>query len=145
MNTRLFLIGIVLVIVGVFWGNTPDAPDNKPHIVIDKPDKVLTEQWSETSRSITDLSDRIQLCIFNKTFADRVVNYEADAQQVNDVYVFAAKEVFGDSIKGKYDMLSPATQKAMIQILGEENHNVTESDKQKLSKSFMAFAWNLNN
>jgi hypothetical protein len=144
MNARL-LIGIVLVLVGVFWGNTPDAPDDKPQIIIEKPDKVLTDKWSETSRSITDPSDRIQLCVFNKTFADRVVKYEADSQQVNDVYVLAAKEVFGDSIKGKYDMLGPAIKKAMVLILGEENHNVIESEKQELSKVFMAFAWNLNN
>jgi len=64
---------------------------------------------------------------------------------VNDVYVLAAKKVFGDSIKGKYDMLGPATKKAMILILGEENHSVIESEKQELSKLFMAFAWNLNN
>ena len=144
MNARL-LIGIVLVLVGVLWGNTPDAPDDKPQIIIEKPDKVLADKWSETSRSITDPSDRIQLCVFNKTFADRVVKYEANSQQVNDVYVLAAKEVFGDSLKGKYEMLSADTKKAMISILGEENHNVVESEKRELSKVFMAFAWNLNN
>ena len=145
MNIRL-LIGIALVLVGVFWGNTPEAPpDDKSRIVIEEPEKVLIDQWSELSKSIIDPSDRIQLCVFNKTFADRVVNYKADAQQVNDVYVLAAREVFGDSIKGKYEMLGPDIQKAMTLALGEENHNVTESDKQKLSKMFMAFAWNLNN
>ena len=144
MNVRL-LIGIILVLVGVFWDNTPDAPDNRPQIVTEKPEKVLIDQWSETAKSITDPIDRIKLCIFNKIFADRVVKYEADAQQVNDIYTLAAKEVFGDSLKGKYDMLGPATKKAMILILGEENHNVIESEKQELSKLFMAFAWNLNN
>ena len=144
MNARL-LIGIVLVLVGVFWDNAPDAPDNRLQIVTEKPEKVLIDQWSETAKSITDPIDRIKLCIFNKIFADRVVKYEADAQQVNDIYTLAAKEVFGDSLKGKYDMLGPATKKAMILILGEENHSIIESEKQELSKLFMAFAWNLNN
>jgi len=144
MNIRL-LIGIILVLVGVFWGNILYAPDDRPQIVTEKPEKVLIDRWSETSRSITDPSDRIKLCVFNKTFADRVVKYEADAQQVNDIYTLAAKEVFGDSLKGKYEMLSADTQKAMISILGEENHNVVESEKRELSKVFMAFAWNLNN
>jgi hypothetical protein len=145
MNVRL-LIGIALVLIGVFWGgSSPEVPDNKPQIVIEEPEKVLIDQWSEMSRSITDSSDRIQLCIFNKTFADRVVKYKANAQQVNDVYVLAAKEVFGDSLKGKYEMLSVDIEKAMILILGEENHNVTEPEKRQLSKMFMAFAWNLNN
>tara|TARA_R100001244_G_scaffold84271_1_gene64874 strand:- start:248 stop:682 length:435 start_codon:yes stop_codon:yes gene_type:complete len=144
MNARL-LIGIILVLVGVFWDNAPDAPDNRLQIVTEKPEKVLIDQWSETAKSITDPIDRIKLCIFNKIFADRVVKYEADAQQVNDIYTLAAKEVFGDSLKGKYDMLGPATKKAMILILGEENHNVIESEKRELGKTFMAFAWNLNN
>ena len=144
MNIRL-LIGIALVLVGVLWGNTPDAPDEISQIIIEEPEKALIDQWSEVSKSITDPSDRTQLCIFNKTFADRVIKYEADTQQVNDIYTLAAKEVFGDSLKGKYKMLSPEVKKTMISILGEENHNVIESEKKKLRKVFMAFAWNLNN
>jgi hypothetical protein len=145
MNARL-LMGITLVLIGVFWnGSAPEAPDNKLQIVIEEPEKVLTDRWSEISRSITDSSDRTKLCIFNKTFAERVVEYKADAQQVNDVYVLAGKEVFGDSIKGKYDTLGTTTKEAMVLVLGEKNHNVTESEKRQLSKVFMAFAWSLNN
>ena len=139
------LIGIALVLVGVLWGNTPEVPDDRPQIIIEKPEKALIDQWSGVSKSITDPSDRTQLCIFNKTFADRVIKYEADTQQVNDIYTLAAKEVFGDSLKGKYKMLSPEVKKTMVSILGEENHNVIESEKKKLRKVFMAFAWNLNN
>ena len=67
------------------------------------------------------------------------------AQEVNDIYVFAAKEAFKDSLKGKYENLSKATKDAMVSILGEENHNVIETEKIDLSKTFMGFAWSLNN
>ena len=148
MSFRL-LIGVVLVLVGVFWedikNSIPEIPDNKPIITIDTPENSLVDQWTETCKSIKDPKDRVRLCVFNKTFADRVVGYDADAQQINDVYVLAAKEAFGDSIKGKYEKLGPATQGSMVSILGEENHTVVESEKQNLNKVFLAFAWCLNN
>ena len=148
MSVRL-LIGVVLVLVGVFWedikNSIPEIPDNKPIITIDTPENSLVDQWTETCKSIKDPKDRVRLCVFNKVFADRVVGYNADAQQINDLYVLAAKEVFGDSIKGKYDKLGPAAQESMVSILGEENHIITESEKQNLNKAFLAFAWCLNN
>lgn len=148
MNFKL-LIGIGLILVGVFWGNIkdiiPEIPDDKPIVIIERPEDSLIKRWSNVCESIEDPKDRESLCVFNKVFADRVVKYEADAQQINDVYVLAAKEVFGDSIRGKYDKLSSATQGSMVSILGEENHSVLESEKQELSKSFMAFAWCLDN
>ncbi len=151
MNIRV-LIGVILILVGVFWGNlnkvTPVPPDNTPNVsvlTIDKPSEVLINQLSDTAKSITNPEDKIRLCVFNKVFADRLINYEADAQQINDVYVLAAKEVFQDSIKGKYEKLAPATKGLMVSVLGEENHKIVESEKEKLHKAFMAFAWCLNN
>ena len=148
MNIKM-LIGIGLIFVGVFWGNIknviPETPDNKPIFTIDRPEDSLVKRWSDVCESISDPKDKANLCVFNKVFADRVVKYEANAQQINDVYVLAAKEVFGDSIRGKYDKLSSATQGSMVSILGEENHTVVESEKQNLNKAFLAFAWCLNN
>ena len=83
--------------------------------------------------------------MFNKVFADRVTSYEATAQQINDIYVEAAKNVFGDTIKGKYEQLSPAAQEAMKSVLGTEDHKATQKEKDDLSKKFMSFAWYLNN
>ena len=148
MNIKL-LIGIGLIFVGVFWGNIknviPKTPDKKLIVTIERPEDSLIKRWSAVCESISDPNDKANLCIFNKVFADRVVKYEASAQQINDVYVLAAKEVFGDSIRGKYDKLGSATQGSMVSILGEENHSVVESEKQELSKVFMAFAWCLDN
>ena len=137
MNIKL-LIGIGLILVGVFWGNIKN-------VIPETPDNSLIKRWSDVCESISDPKDRANLCVFNKVFADRVVKYEANAQQINDVYVLAAKEVFGNSIKGKYDKLSSATQGSMVSVLGEENHIVVESEKQQLGKVFMAFAWCLDN
>ena len=148
MNVRL-LIGIAMVLTGVFWNNIknviPEILDNNPVMVVEKPEDSLIDKWSEVSKSITDPKDKIYLCVFNKTFADRVIGYEATAQQVNDVYVLAAKRVFGDSLKGKYEKLAPATREAMISIIGEEDHSVIEPEKIDLNKIFLAFAWCLNN
>ena len=147
MNARL-LIGIALMVVGLFWGeiknSIPDFPNNKPAILIERPEASLIERWSDTANSITDPKDRLYLCLFNKVFAERVLKYDADSQQINDVYVLAAKELFGSSIKGKYGKLAPSTKRSMIGVLGEENHSVVESEKQKLNKVFLAFSWCLN-
>lgn len=149
MKTRLSLVlAILLILCGVFWESIKDIVPtipNTPQVVIEKPEKSIINQWFEVSKSIDDENDRLFLCLFNKEFAERVLNYDVSAQDVNDVYVFAAKEVFGDSLKGKYEELSKATKDAMVSILGEENHEVIETEKIDLSKTFMGFAWSLNN
>ena len=149
MKTRLsLLLAILLILCGVFWESIKDIVPtipNTPQVVIEKPEESIINQWFEVSKSIDDENDRLFLCLFNKEFAERVLNYDVSAQDVNDVYVFAAKEVFGDSLKGKYEELSKATKDAMVSILGEENHEVIETEKIDLSKTFMGFAWSLNN
>ncbi len=148
-NNISLVLACLLILAGVFWGAIkgvlPEIPDNVPEIAIEKPEESLLNQWSEVSESIADDNDKLRLCLFNKGFAERVLDYDATAQQVNDVYVFAAKEVFGDSIKGKYEDLSPATKSAMAGVLGDEDHDLIESEKLDLNKTFMAFAWCLNN
>ncbi len=148
-NNRALFLGLVLVLIGVFWDSIkeviPDTPDSTPDIVIEKPDDSMIAVWSETADSITAPKDRIYLCIFNKRFSERVKEYDADAQDVNDIYVLAAKDVFGDSINGKYDGLASAIKSAMSSVVGEENHELTDEEKKKLSETFKAFAWCLNN
>ena len=149
MKTRLSLVlAVLLILCGVFWESIKDIVPtipNTPQVVIEKPEESIINQWFEVSKSIDDENDRLFLCLFKKAFAEWVLNYYVSAQDVNDVYVFAAKEVFGDSLKGKYEELSKATKDAMVSILGEENHEVIETEKIDLSKTFMGFAWSLNN
>jgi hypothetical protein len=150
MSNRLrLLIGFCMISVAFFWDNLeniiPTIPDEGNKITIEKPDTEDMENWDSVSDSITDPIDKLKLCVFNKVFADRVTSYEATAQQINDIYVEAAKNVFGDTIKGKYEQLSPAAQEAMKSVLGTEDHKATQKEKDDLSKKFMSFAWYLNN
>tara|TARA_B100000287_G_C20565376_1_gene754270 strand:- start:568 stop:1026 length:459 start_codon:yes stop_codon:yes gene_type:complete len=150
MSERLRLLaGACLILIALFWNNLgdiiPTIPDEDEKIVIEKPDSDMIEEWNDVSDSITNSSDVLRLCIFNKVFADRVKNYEASAQQINDVYVEAAKNCFGETLKGKYNLLGPATEGAMASVLGQEDHKTTDFERSTLSKKFMAFAWNLNN
>tara|TARA_R100000008_G_C3584131_1_gene170814 strand:- start:2344 stop:2802 length:459 start_codon:yes stop_codon:yes gene_type:complete len=150
MNKRLRLLaGACLILLAFFWNNLgaiiPTIPDDSEKIIIEKPETAMIEEWQNVSNSITDSADILRLCIFNKVFADRVKDYDASAQQINDVYVDAAKSCFGDTIKGKYELLGPATEGAMASVLGDENHQTTDFERLTLSKKFMAFAWSLNN
>jgi len=150
MSNRIRLLGgVCLILIAFFWNDLgsiiPTIPDENNEIIIDKPDMEDVANWASVSDSITDPMDKLKLCVFNKIFADRVAGYDATAQQINDIYVDAAKNIFGDSIKGKYEQLSPATQEAMKSVLGNEDHKATQKEKDELSKKFMSFAWYLNN
>jgi|TARA_R110000824_G_scaffold97362_1_gene232722 hypothetical protein len=151
MNTRLrLLLGACLILAAVFWSDLekiiPTIPDdNRPNININKPDSLDVLNWEDVAGAIDSPEDRVRLCVFNKIFAERVLDYDADAQQINDIYVLAAKNTFGNTLKGKYEELGSAIQGAMLSVLGTENHDVIEPEKIELSKKFMAFAWYLNN
>ena len=150
MSNRLrLLIGFCMISVAFFWndlGNIiPTIPDEDNKIIIEEPDMAMVEEWDDVSNSITDPTDTLGLCVFNKVFAERVKDYDAFAQQINDIYVEAAKNRFGETLKGKYELLGPATEEAMASVLGEEDHKTTDFERLTLSKKFMAFAWNLNN
>ena len=151
MNTRLrLLLGACLIVGALFWDDLkhiiPTLPDdNNPKIIIEQPNDSMIGEWAGVAESITNPEDKVRLCVFNKIFAERVMDYEAKAQQVNDIYVFAAKDLFGETLKGKYQELGPAVREAMVSVLGEENHDIVEPEKFDLSKKFMAFAWCLNN
>ena len=103
------IIGLAVIIIGLFWvqiqERIPDiVPDNTPSVVItiDEPSQEIKEKVSSIADLVTDEKDRLNLCIFNKVFAERVGSYDADAQQINDVYTEAAKIFFGETLKGKY-------------------------------------------
>jgi len=150
MSERLRLLaGACLILVALFWNNLgdiiPTIPEENDKIIIEEPESSMIEEWNNVTDSITNSSDVLRLCVFNKIFAERVKDYDASAQQINDVYVEAAKNCFGETLKGKYELLGPATEGAMASVLGNEDHKTTNFEKSALSKKFMAFAWNLNN
>ena len=107
MSTRLrLLLGACLILAAVFWSDLEKIittiPDgNRPNININKPDSLDVLNWEDVAGAIDSPEDRVRLCVFNKIFAERVLDYDADAQQINDIYVLAAKNTFGNTLKGK--------------------------------------------
>ena len=101
-----------------------------PKIDIVEPDKDALSNVSHIAVNITDRNDRLKLSIFNKVFADRLLSYPADAQQINDVYTLAAKNVFGSSLNGKYASLGGDLTDLMESIMGDENHTLGAEEKE---------------
>lgn len=148
-GTRLIL-GLCLVFAGLFWNNLvniiPKIDDKTPQriVQIDKPSDEVFNTVKPIADLITDPSDKIKLCVFNNTFSKRVTSYSADAQQVNDVYVQAAKNLFDDSLKGKYQGFSGSLDKLFGSVFGIENHVATDKEKSALSETFRGLAYCLS-
>ena len=145
------IIGLAVIVVGLFWvqiqERIPDiVPINNPAvtITINEPSQEIKDKVSSIASLVTDEKDRLNLCIFNKVFAERVKGYDADAQQINDVYTEAAKTFFGETLRGKYEGYGSGVTKLMSDIVGDENHTLTQQEKDKLSKVFNGLAWCLN-
>ena len=122
MNSTLrIVIGLSLVFVGFFWNDIqeriPDFVSNEVTIDIEEPSEDVKSKTS-FSNVVTDSKDRLNLTCFNKVFSDRCINYKATNQDINDVYVLAAKNFFGDSLNGKYDGYGDSLTKAMKDVIG---------------------------
>jgi len=93
-----------------------------------------------------DKEDRLKLCIFNKIFAERVVGYfDIKAQQTNDLYVQAATNYFGTTLRGKYDGYASGLTDLFKGVMGTQAHTLSDEEKSELSETFTGFAWCLNN
>ena len=147
------IIAIVLLLYAVFGSGLLDlldrpspTPEPKP------PEKILNiDTATETVKNrvkifsdlVTDPTDKAKLAIFNYEFAKRVEGYETTSQQVNDVYALAGKTFFKGSLVDKYDGLAEEIVKLLGEIMGEENHNLTLTEKQQLSEYFLGVSWTL--
>ena len=143
-------LGLLLILIGLFLPQiqeripdfTPDVPS--PSIVIEEPRQEIKDKTLKISEKVTDDKDRLELCVFNKVFSERVLDYDADVQQVNDIYTESGKILFKDSLKGKYDGYGAGVVSLISQITGNENHELTEQEKQQISEVFSGLAWNLS-
>ena len=144
-NHRFNIVaGLVLIIIGIFLDGIREwmpAVNTTPPIAISEPSDKILEEVQPICNLITDPDDRLKMCAFNKVFADRVPNYTITAQQVNDLYVDAAKIFFGDSLKGKYNNLSMELTQLIISVTTNEDHRLIEPEKRDLNKKFMGLAW----
>ena len=145
------ILAIILLMYAVFGEGLFDVadkpspiPDPNPAaeiLDIDKPSDQVIKDVSVFSELITDPSDRAKIAIFNYEFAERVLKYNSDVQQINDVYSLAGKLFFKNSLIDKYDGLAESIQSLLVEILTDENHFITQEEKNSLNKYFMGIAW----
>jgi|TARA_E500000305_G_scaffold22833_1_gene17262 hypothetical protein len=149
-STIRTVLGLLIVLVGLFLPQIqeripdliPDTPS--PSIVIEEPTQEIKDKTLKVSEKVTDTKDRLDLCVFNKVFSERVLGYDADVQQVNDIYTESGKILFKDSLKGKYDGYGSGVVSLISEITGNENHELTQKEKQQISEVFSGLAWNLS-
>ena len=149
-STIRTLLGLLIILIGLFLPQIqeriPDLiPDNPTRsIAIDEPTQEIKDKTLKLSEKITDNKDRLELCVFNKVFSERVLRYDADIQQLNDIYTESGKILFKDSLKGKYDGYGNGVVSLISEITGNENHQLTQSERQQISEVFSGLAWNLS-
>lgn len=121
----------------------PDPkPEPKPVILnIEDPSEEVLDEVSNFKELIVDPSDRAKLAIFNYDFSQRLLAYDATTQQLNDVYVLAAKTFFKDTLVDKYENLPENITSLFKKCVGDENHTITDGEKKKLHDHFKGLAW----
>lgn len=143
LRTAIGLICILLAL-GLMYNQGPNKVDNDLSILnIEKPTQDVLERVGPIAKAITDPTDRAKLAIFNQEFAKRVVSYDTDLQQVNDVYVLAASDFFENSLKNKYENLDVDVINLIQQVTTDENHKLTSEEKNKVSENFLGLSWSL--
>lgn len=140
-NDILLVLGILILVFAVF--STKVMPHNTIDIDVPAPSQNISEEIKNISKLITDKKDRAEICIFNKVFADRLIKYETDQQKLNDVYVLAAKNMFKDSLAGKYNGLDELLIYCINNVTGDDNHILSDEEKTNIQNNFYATSWYL--
>lgn len=149
-STARTLLGLLIILIGLFlpkiqeWipESSPNVPT--PTILVDEPTEEIKNKTLKISESVTDDKDRLNLSVFNKIFSDRVLMYDSDVQQLNDVYTESGRILFNDSLKGKHEGYGAGVVGLISDITGNENHKLTQEEKIKISDVFSGLAWNLS-
>lgn len=144
-------VALLLIAYGAFGGGLLDWLDNpspnpspEPQVSIlniEKPTDDIINRVKIFSDIITDPTDRAKIAIFNYEFSGRLISYETDLQQLNDVYVLAGKKFFQNAMVGKYKALPGMITSLIQEVTGDENHVLSEQEKQKLNQYFLGIAW----
>ena len=151
-NRTILLLGLALMFIGAFGKpileNLP-VKINEVEVIdigVLKPSEEVSDSVANVSRIVTEDEDKLNIAIFNKVFAQRILTWdEVNQQMVNDVYVNAAKEFFGESLKGKYEGLDEFLISTMETVAGDEIHNLTTTEKRQISDLFYGISWHLIN
>jgi hypothetical protein len=146
------VIALVLILYALFGGGLSDvlkniipkpSPEPKPVAIlnIDRPTDSIIDRVQVFSNLITDPTDRAKIAIFNNDFANRIKTWKTNNQQVNDVYTLAGKIFFQDSLVNKYSGLSTNITDLLKELLTDDNHILTEEEKNTVSAYFDGVAW----
>ena len=146
------ILGLGLILVGLFYNKISEIivlPDPEPDVTIveiDKPSEDIIDATKPVADLVIDKEDRLSLCIFNKIFAERIVGYfNIKAQQVNDLYVQAARNHFGTTLQAKYDGFSIGLTNLLKRGVGSQQHVLSPEEQNELHETFLGLAWSLNN
>lgn len=141
-NKILFVLGIVLIFITFNIGNKPKNQD-VVDIKVPQVSQEFIQKTAKVSDIVTEPRDRLELCIFNKVFADRVINYNANQQDINDIYSGAAKIIFDDRLNDKYDGLAEFLTNLLHETTGEDVHMLSNGEKQTIQSLFYGVSSNL--
>jgi AAA+ ATPase superfamily predicted ATPase len=149
-NKKKSLIALFLLVFGVFGGElnvlkyipfpTPEPPAAKI-LNIETPSEDVIEKVGKFSDIISDPDDRAKIAIFNYEFAQRCLEYKVTSQNINDIYSLAGKTFFKEDLVDKYDNLAEEIVTLLKECVGEDNHIITQEEKNNLHKYFMGVAW----
>ncbi len=146
------ILCVVLLVYGVFgtgWLDLLDVNFPKPKpapakiLNVDTPSEDVQKRVQIFSELVTNPDDKAKLAIFNYEFANRVLDYSATVQNLNDVYTLAGKTFFQSSLVDKYDGLSAEIVSLLSECVGEEEHSITAEEKVKTHEYFLGVAWSL--
>jgi|LakMenEpi03Aug12_release.lakeMendotaPanAssembly.Ray.scaffolds.fasta_scaffold00240_64 hypothetical protein len=146
MKSNYLLIAGLALVVFVFLSKISGVEkDVTPSLGIQKPTDAIAQQVSKITNIVTNDTDRLNLAVFNKVFADRIISYDIDTQKLNHLYTLAGKYFFGDSLKDKYADLDIFLINSIIDTVGDKNHILSDNEKLLLQEKFYGIAWYLNN
>lgn len=138
------IIGLCCILYALVLLYKPeDNPINFNVLDLEKPSTDILEVVKPISKLVTNTADKAKMAVFNQEFGKRILSYNVDAQQVNDVYAAAAACFFQDSMNDKYDGLSEGIIELMKSVVSEDNARLTETQKLQMSKNFLGLSWSL--
>ena len=150
-SSMLRVIGIVFMVCGFFIDDIVSSLTvvNEVEVVqlgLSQPSDEISSIVKEIDDIITDRNDKLSMAIFNKVCADRIAKWpELNQQEFNNVYVNAAKKFFGDSMKGKYEPLDRFLVGVIMDVTGDDIHNLTPQERAAISARLSGMAWHLVN
>lgn len=138
------VIGLCCILYALVLLYKPtDNPINFNVLDLEKPSVEILAVVKPISKMVTNTVDKAKLAVFNQEFGKRILSYNVDAQQINDIYVAAASCFFQDSMNDKYDGLGESIVELMKSVVSEDNARLTEIQKLQMSKNFLGLSWSL--